>query len=552
MRFFPLCLCFLSLFASVAHAQTASKTFNFADPKTAPIAVPYSAPGGVAAQVDVKIERGALQFLNRAGGSFGVCFNVTPFDANEFSSLVFDYARSDDAKVNWFFKVNGSYYGVVFSGPSRVRPGSFLLGTLPNVGQKGRATIPLRDWLRRFQPRAEKLMVEEILVGNWDNEGYLLAGIGGNGPGANWSLRSFSLITAPAKTPLQMGKPSFDGNDIVWPLEGGELDTKTAIFGIDSQKWDFTSPFLRLEASFDAQNALSRRLVFSAGDALQRFKDGQILDLTLENQTARLAFDSGSHAGDVPLPQLEWENVAAPVADFETDNGNWSGKNAILERDSQNPFSGKNSGRFSNPRTASSFDAALGNGFDAAKFPVLTFAYRADARLRLDFRLGWEGKPYSIGFFDRDAKAPRLGTIADVTADEKWHLAQIPLLDWMKKARPDATNFQVESFGVADDGWLGNARGVQWHLDEFRAAPLIKEVLRTQVSARDISGIKAVSYSLDQVADTQPDRAPEGGPKLEIPLGEREKGVWWLHVRAQNEAGKWSDTAHFPFVIGTN
>ena len=551
MRFLPFWLCLFSVFSSSARAQTVSKTWNFADPKTAPIAVPYSAPGGVAASVDVKIERGALQFRNRAGGSFGLKFNLAPFDANEFPTLVFDYSRSEDAKINFFFKVNGSFYGVIFSGPNRVRPGSFLLGALPNIGKSGRATIPLRDWLRKFQPRAEKLVVEEILVGNWDNEGYLLAGIGGNGPGANWSLKSFSLLAAPAKTPLQMGKAEFAGNQIVWPLQSGDLETQTAIFSLGDQKWDFASPFLKLETGFDAQSTLSRRVIFEAGDANQNFKNGQTVDLGLENQTARLNFDFGSHAAPLILPRLNWEKIEVPAADFETDNGNWSGINAILERDAQNPLSGNHSLRFSNPRTASPFDATFaGAPFDAAKFPVVSFTYRADARLRLDFRLVWEGKRYSMRFFDRDGEEPRLGIISDVVADEKWYRAQIPLLEWMKKARPDAKNFQIESLGVGDDGWLGNARGVQWFLDEFRLAPLIKATLHADVILRDLSGVGAVSYAIDQNPETEVSRLKNGEAKLEIPLGEREKGLWWLHIRAQNGAGNWSDAAHFPFVIG--
>ena len=49
-----------------------------------------------------------------------------------------------------------------------------------------RAHILLRAWLRAQLPDAKSVVVDEILVGNWDNSGYLMAGIGGNGPGANW------------------------------------------------------------------------------------------------------------------------------------------------------------------------------------------------------------------------------------------------------------------------------------------------------------------------------------------------------------------------------
>ncbi|MBW3636351.1 MAG: hypothetical protein KY445_07790 [Armatimonadetes bacterium] len=545
MRFLPL---FFLLCAAPVMAQSAPKIYDFNDPKAAPIAVPYAAPGGVTAKVDVEIQNGALHFLNRAGGSFGVKFNIAPFDAEEFSVLSFDYTRSDDAKINLFFKVNGAFYGVAFSGPSRVRPGSFLLGAVPNVGNKGRAVIPLRDWLRRFQPRAEKLQVEEILAGNWDNEGYLLAGIGGNGPGATWSIDNLSLASEP-KTAPRFATPRFEGNAVIWPLENGStLDTRRAVVVVNGQNFDFASPFLRYETVFQNETP-QRRVVLEAGDANVQLKNGQNLELSLGEARATLPFQLALHGANVPLPRLKWEAGSAPDADFETDMGNWSGANAVLTRDAQNPASGNFSLQFHNPRTASLFDATLAGTIDIAKFPIVTFRYRADDRLRADFRLTWDKKPYSIRFFDRDNPRSRLGTVAGANADGKWHLAQLPLLEWMKKARPDATDFTIESFGVADDAWLGNAQGVKWFLDDFRFAPQISDSLRAQVTLRDVSGVGAVAYVLDQDPETVPDSTPNAQATLEIPLQGRATGLYWLHVRAQNGAGKWSEVAHFPVVV---
>ncbi len=546
MRFLPL---FFLLFAAPVLAQSAPIIYDFNDPKAAPIAVPYAAPGGVTAKVDVEIHNGALQLTNRAGGSFGVKWNIPPFDAEEFSVLSFDYTRSDDAKINLFFKVNGAFYGVAFSGPPRVRPGSFLLGAVPNVGNRGRAVIPLRDWLRRFQPRAEKLQVEEILAGNWDNEGYLLAGIGGNGPGATWSIDNLTLAPEPQSAP-RFAAPRFEGNSVVWPLESGStLDTRRAVLEVGGAKFDFASPFLRFETVFQNETP-QRRVVLEAGDANLQPKDGQNLELSLGAARATLPFQLASHSAPVPLPRLKWEGGSAPDADFETDLGGWNPASAVLTRETQNPASGNHSLQFHNPRTASLFDGSLSGTIDIAKFPTLTFRYRADDRLRADFRLTWDKKPYSIRFFDRDNPRSRLGTIAGANADGKWHLAQIPLLEWMKKARPDATDFTVENFGVADDGWLGNAQGVKWHLDDFRFAPKVAGSLRAQVVLRDISGVGAVSYALNQNPETVPAATPNATAQLEIPLEGRAAGLYWLHVRAQNGAGKWSEAAHFPVIVG--
>ncbi|RYG66577.1 hypothetical protein EON80_15150 [bacterium] len=558
VRLLPLSFCLLSAVSlgSVAFAQGEAKSWNFSDPKAAPLATQYTAPGGVTSNVEIKVVNGALRLTNKSGGSFGVKIEATPFDAQQFPLVNFDYTRSNDAKINFFFKVNGAFYGVIFAGPSKVRPGSFLLGTIPGVGNKGKVVIPLRDWLRRFQPKADKLIVEEILVGNWDNDGYLLAGIGGNGPGANWTLQSFSLTGEPKADKGHFGKPTFIGNDIVWPLNGAPLDTRSAELTIDSQKFDFNSSFLRLETQVDAKNLISQKVIFDAAAAGMVVKDGQTLALGLGGETASLTFNVGSHISPAPLPRLNWQNASGealivPGSDFETDMGGWTGGNAVLQLDKDRPFEGAQSLQFYNRSTASTFDSSLsGAPFDAAQLPVITFAYRADDRLRIDFRLMWEGVPYYIRFFDRDGAQTKLGEIQGLVADDKWHRAQIPLLDMMKKARPTATNFKIDSFGLSDDAWMGNARALTFNIDNFRFAPKVTDAIRATATLADITGVTAVSWQLDQTPDTVPDRSPEGGPKLDIPLSGRAAGIWWLHVRAQSGSGGWSETSHFPISIG--
>ncbi len=548
-----------SPFAGAARAQTPAaspQVWDFSgakpDPKNLAFASPYAAPGGVATSVAIEQKAGALRFTNRAGGSFGVKLNVAPYDATQFPTLDFSFARSPDTKINLFFKVNGAYYGVIFSGPARVRPGSFLLGTIPNVGAKGRVILPLRDWLRRFQPKAEKLQVEEILAGNWDNEGYLVAGIGGNGPGATWSLTRFAI--APVKeAPPQLGTAFFEGNRLIWPLESGVLDTNKAVLSLNGADTAFDSPFLRLETTLDAKNIASQRVIWETGDAGTSLNDGQKLALKLAGASQDLTFKLGAHAAPAPLPRLKWENAPPLDLDFESGSGaalkGVEAGSAALEIDAQNPASGRNSLRFTNPRTASTFDAGFRPAaLDAAQFPALTFAYRHDSRLRLDFRLRWDGKDYFVRFTDRDGNKIKLGEIADVP-DGKWHYAAMPLLDWMKRARPDATTFLIDDLRVSDDAWLGNARGVAWNLDDLRAAPLVAGSLKATATLADVSGVKSVSFIIDQNPQAEVDSSPESGPNLEIPLGSRAAGLYFLHLRAQNGAGTWSEAAHFPFVV---
>ena len=105
-----------------------------------------------------------------------------------------------------------------FTGPTGVRPGAISLGDAEiTQGKEGwkRAHIPLRARLRALLPNPKTLVVDEILIGNWDNSGYLMAGIGGNGPGANWQMDDLRLEKR-RETPA-FGPARWEGQRFVLP-----------------------------------------------------------------------------------------------------------------------------------------------------------------------------------------------------------------------------------------------------------------------------------------------------------------------------------------------
>ena len=114
--------------------------------------------------------------------------------------------------------------------------------------------------------------------------------------------------------------------------------------------------------------------------------------------------------------------------------------------------------------------------------------------------------------------------------------------------RPEATTFEISSLRFSDAGWLGNAKGVEWWLDDWRPAPRITGDLNAKVSAPDVSGLSGVSWVLDTNPETIPLAKSMSEADLKIPR-EGKSGLWWLHVRARNGAAQWSQTAHFPVVF---
>lgn len=70
------------------------------------------------------------------------------------------------------------------------------------------------------------------------------------------------------------------------------------------------------------------------------------------------------------------------------------------------------------------------------------------------------------------------------------------------------------------------------------------------IAATDVSGITGYSYTLDQSADTIPDTSSEGVTTT-LNFSDLADGVWYLHVRAGNGAGLWSNASHFPLQVDT-
>ena len=595
---------------------------------------PYQRDNGVPSGARFTIEDGALTITNAYAGSFGVDTKVPAFDAEKYGHVFFDYLIPPTAdanktvKVNIFFRVKGSYHGVQFTGPPEVRAGSVFLGTLEGVEADGkwhRAHIPLRDWLRRLYPRDAQLPVEEIIIGNWDNENYLMAGIGGNGTGATWKIDNF-VVTGVGPDQAKFDIKSATGaaltqpGDYQWRLDGGPLSTLATpqldlsvgegvhvLQLLDREKkvvadYGFfvagsaprvgtpslqnnrlqipieTKSGLRLQdlkltvggKSFETDSPYLRWdggtgiLSLAAAAAGLHWTDGTAVPLALSGVTDQLNRSAPPWQGNVTLSYGAQQGaVALPVlaqlrglgqGTFEESLDEWAPKEgagaAIVERDSSTAAAGKYAVRLTSSANASTMGAWVRRTpLDAVKFPVIEFDYKIPPDVRVDFELRLDGQTYSIGFTDRTPQFTRIGQIENVKADNQWHRARIDLLAWLRKARPASSSHVVETLALSDSGYLGNARGLQMWIDNFLIMPVVKGTpFSTPVALADVTGLKALSWVVDEKADTQPPATPTGsGSALEI----QGQGRRWLHVRAQNGAGRWSETAHYPVAFDT-
>lgn len=590
---------------------------------------PYQSSGARLTQKD-----GALTITNAHAGSFGIEAKIAPFDADVFGHLVFDYLippaeePGKTVRIDLLFQIDKQYHVVRFTGPKEVRPGDVALGELEDIradGQWHRAYVPLRAWLRALYPHAEKLTVDKVLIGNWDNTGYLMAGIGGNSAGAVWKMKSFSIFGvgpesvkfevkprnsgAVKAVPLPKYFYAIDGKapvasrspEIMLTLEPGThlfklydadkkpvasygflvggnapaigqptlqdsilkipIATKTGLesrrinLSVDGKTFQADSPYLSWSG---ASNLLS----LDAGNAGFNWKQERevplkltgvqdLLGKSVPEWTSTLKVDYSALQAQPSLPALDvLKEVASGT--FEESLDEWAPKEgsgpAIVERDSSTSASGKYSVRLTSSANAATMGAWIRRTpFDATRYPVIEFDYKIPPDVRVDFQLRLGGQVYTIGFTDRTPAFPRIGQIADVKADGQWHHARIELLKLLRAHLPTAPSYEIEWLAISDSGYLGNARGLQLWIDNFQMVPVVKGApFKSKVVLPDISGARALSWTLDDKPKTVPPaETKSGNPVLET----NGNGKKWLHLRAQNGAGKWSEAVHLPLAL---
>jgi len=614
--------------SSSTHPDAVIRTFD-----DAPVFSAYVVPGGVPSGAQISLVKSgdgsAVQMRNGYAGSFSVDFKVAPFDAQKLGDLYFDYKLQPDVKVNIFFRLNGVYHCAVFSGPPRVRPGGVLLGNINGTKADGltgawrRAHIPLRDWLRTLYPTAESFPIDEIVCGNWDNSGYLVAGFGGNGAGATWQMDNFAIVgpgpgeakvaiqgapagatytldsgadaPRPAKpaplgesvslrgrdgltwvfardksgAPLgayaveqaasapKIGDVSVDNNKVNLAIAAPRgLDNTTLSLEAGGRKWDRNAPELSWRGDQDT-------LVLDAGRAGLTFHDHQKLEVKVSGvrdlggreaaaaaRTTTVEWKAAA-AKEPAVPRLKIEGIEdLQDGSFEHNVAGWTpaeAGGALVERDDSQAHSGRASIRLGAAANATPFRAWIRRtSYDVAKYPVISFWYKTPANMRADILVGAKAVTYGVAFTDKHNPSKKLGAIQNVVADNTWHYATFDLATALKAARPGETDSTIEWLAIGDTGWLGNARGTQYFIDDFRYVPAVPASFKGKLEIDDVTGIKAVAWQVDDEPQTEIPLVPSTAGNLITATG---TGLKYVHARIQNGAGEWTPTAHIPVFL---
>ncbi|MBI5834535.1 MAG: hypothetical protein HZB16_19730 [Armatimonadetes bacterium] len=275
--------------------------------------------------------------------------------------------------------------------------------------------------------------------------------------------------------------------------------------------------------------------------------------------TMRFAADKTAPEGGRLL--LAWPGEASPTeipgeGTFENGVDEWmahGNERVVVERTDRTAASGKYSLRVMCTENGSDYTTYVRRSpFDVGRFRVVSFDYKADPRLRLDFvlRVGMaDGEKYvRVIFTDRDNDGLPVGRVPDVVADNEWHHAEFNLYDMLRSKFPNQTSFRVQGMLLTGGKWSdtprrfpGNYAGTEVYFDNFFFVPTVSADAKLVWQGHDVSGLAGARVSAAPDVAQLPTADAEGaGRRVEGPataLADFGSGLTYLWVRPFDRAG---------------
>ncbi|MBI2301420.1 MAG: hypothetical protein HYU66_21145 [Armatimonadetes bacterium] len=304
-----------------------------------------------------------------------------------------------------------------------------------------------------------------------------------------------------------------------------------------------------------------------------RFKDGQKVGLSLtatdDNDvpmpqpfecsfTVKAAEDHDPPENPVLKVRLAGEQEAEPLpgeGTFEYGLDEWKPFGAggtLLERSTDTAAGGKYSLKLTCTEDASPFSCFVRQTpFDAARYRVLSFDYKAPARLRVDFLLRHGDQYCRVRFTDQDEDSSVIGAVPKVVQDDQWHHAEVNLFDLLRARFPRDTDFTVGMLLLTGGPWSdapkrfpGNYAGEVWYVDNFHLVPMLGADTQLEWTADDAVGVAGAEVvSAGDPKDLPGPDAHDVGQKVAgraLPLEQLKQGLVYLWARLYDPAGNLS------------
>jgi len=208
--------------------------------------------------------------------------------------------------------------------------------------------------------------------------------------------------------------------------------------------------------------------------------------------------------------------------------------------------------------------------YDLQNYPYLDIEYKVPRETPFNLHLSDEnGAMHALLLVDledgRDSTSgdiqSRFGPPADFVADGTWRRSTVPLLKLFTDANGGPNRgFSTNIIGMSlhDNGWRGGRRGLHYWIHRIRPIPAGRPAdIMVSWAPSDITGIADVETSVDD----SPTGDPSGKHELEFSKtlaqslaksGKTLKDGWnYVHLRAKNNAGVWSQSEHAKFYLDT-
>ncbi len=180
-------------------------------------------------------------------------------------------------------------------------------------------------------------------------------------------------------------------------------------------------------------------------------------------------------------------------------------------------------------------------------FPLLSFDYCLTPGTKANLLLFIKKEWYQVTMTGGD-QLPGLGRIPEAKDDGQWRHATVDLAQCLRQGLPTVDDPEVRLLGFGEWG-VTNPPGSTLYLDNIALLGPACPLPLARYSAADATGIRSyrLSFSLD------PREVPAGGEiaprdtSVLLAVAD-EPGTWYIHAQAQDGAGNWGETLHFPYL----
>ena len=187
---------------------------------------------------------------------------------------------------------------------------------------------------------------------------------------------------------------------------------------------------------------------------------------------------------------------------------------------------------------------------DIVASPQVTFDVRIMPGTKVNLLVMVEKKYYAVQLTGGD-KLPVIGQVPEVKDDGQWHHVEIDLLAMLRQELPAAEGFEARMCAIA--GWSdGNEVGASFDLDNFGFIGPRSPLPLFNYSSADATGVASYRITFDRQPTTTgggtETAAAAGGAGGKHLLAADQPGMWYIHAAAQDGAGNWSETVHYPYL----